>query len=219
MYNYSGVDRDGITSFAASEDLERVVKVIDIALEYANDNYEADVLLGTRRLGNAEHKATEAAQRQADLDERAAKLAKPDDPSATADQGAGMKKDQADEFEQELLQPLAKALRTTLGDAGQVHVNNEPHLMTGNRVEYETWLEVVLNDARTEVIFRPLSREDFSAVWQWGKSGRFIFPIPQEGGGSGDSARASVDAVAERIRETASMWDEEPPEWFGWSVT
>jgi hypothetical protein len=56
------------------------VKVIDIALEYANDNYEADVLLGTRRLGNAEHKATEAAQRQADLDECAAKLAKPDDP-------------------------------------------------------------------------------------------------------------------------------------------
>ena len=61
-----------------------------------------------------------------------------------------MKKDQADEFEQELLQPLASVLRTTLGDAGQVHVNNEPHLMTGNRVEYETWLEVVLNDARTE---------------------------------------------------------------------
>jgi hypothetical protein len=130
-----------------------------------------------------------------------------------------MKKAQADEFQQELLQPLATALRTTLGDAGQVHVNNEPHLMTGNRVEYETWLEVVFNDARTEVIFRPLSREDFSAVWQWGKSGRFIFPIPQEGGGSGDSARASVDAVAERIRETASMWDEDPPEWFGWPVT
>ena len=43
VYNYSRVDRDGITSFAASEDLERVVKVIDIALEYANDNYEADV--------------------------------------------------------------------------------------------------------------------------------------------------------------------------------
>ena len=46
VYNYSGVDRDGITSFAASEDLERVVKVIDIALEYANDNYEAAVLPG-----------------------------------------------------------------------------------------------------------------------------------------------------------------------------
>ena len=45
MY-YSGVDRDGITSFAASEDLKRVVKVIDIALEVRNDNYEADVLPG-----------------------------------------------------------------------------------------------------------------------------------------------------------------------------
>jgi len=181
----SGVDRDGITSFAASEDLERLVKVID------------------------KPTSTNA--------QRAHQAGRP--LSVTADQGAGMKKDQADEFEQELLQPLASVLRTTLGDAGQVHVNNEPHLMTGNRVEYETWLEVVLNDARTEVIFRPLSREDFSAVWQWGKRGRFIFPIPQQGGGSGDSARASVDAVAERIRETASMWDEEPPEWFGWSVT
>jgi len=55
------------------------VKVIDIALEYANDNYQADVLPGDSA-GTAEHEATEAAQRQADLDERAAKLAKPDDP-------------------------------------------------------------------------------------------------------------------------------------------
>jgi hypothetical protein len=46
VYNYSGVDRDGIASLAASEDLERAVKVIDVALEYANDNYEADVLPG-----------------------------------------------------------------------------------------------------------------------------------------------------------------------------
>jgi hypothetical protein len=129
-----------------------------------------------------------------------------------------MKKDQADEFEQELLQPLAKALRTTLGEAGQVRVNNEPRLISGERVEYATWLEVVLNDARTEVIFRPLSREDFSAVWQWGKSGRFIFPIPQGRGNAGDSARASIDAVADRICETASMWDEEPPDSFGWSI-
>ena len=45
-YNYSGVDCDGITSFAASQDPQRVVKVIDIALEYANDNCEADVLPG-----------------------------------------------------------------------------------------------------------------------------------------------------------------------------
>ena len=51
-------------------------------------------------------------------------------------------------------------------------------------------------------------------------TGSFSCPLtPQQGGGSGDSARASVDAVAERIRETASMWDEGPPEWFGWSVT
>jgi hypothetical protein len=77
----------------------------------------------------------------------------------------------------------------------------------------------VLKDARTEVIFRPLSREDFSAVWQWGKNGRFIFPIPQDGDNAGDSARTSIDAVAERICQTVSMWHEEPPESFGWSVT
>jgi hypothetical protein len=77
---YSGVDRDGITSFAASEDLQRVVKVIDIALEYATTTTRPTYCLGTRRLGNAEHKAAEPAQRQADLDERATKLAKPDGP-------------------------------------------------------------------------------------------------------------------------------------------
>jgi hypothetical protein len=130
-----------------------------------------------------------------------------------------MKKDQADEFERELLQPLAQVLRTRLGGAGEVHVNHEPRLMTGERVEYVTWLEVVLNDARTEVIFRPLGREDFSAIWQWGKGGRFIFPISQGGADAGDSARASIDAVAERICQTASKWHEEPPESFGWSVT
>jgi hypothetical protein len=128
-----------------------------------------------------------------------------------------MKKDQADEFERELMQPLAQALRARLGDAGEVHVNNEPHLMTGDRVEYVTWLEVVCNDARTEVIFRPLSREDFSAIWQWGKHGRFIFPISQASAKAGDSARASIDAVVERICQTASMWHEDPPESFGWS--
>jgi hypothetical protein len=54
VYNYSGVDRDGITSFAASEDLVRVVKVIDIALEYATTTTRPTYCLGTRRLGNAE---------------------------------------------------------------------------------------------------------------------------------------------------------------------
>ena len=106
-----------------------------------------------------------------------------------------------------------------LGDVGEVHVKNQPRLITGERVVYATWLEVMLKDARTEVVFRPLGREDFSAVWQWGKSGRFIFPIPQGGDQSGASARASIDAVAERICQTASMWHEEPPESFGWSVT
>jgi hypothetical protein len=91
--------------------------------------------------------------------------------------------------------------------------------MTGERVEYATWLEGALKDARTEVIFRPLSREDFSAIWQWGKSGRFIFPISQGGGDPDDTARASIDAVAERICQTASMWHEEFPESFGWSVS
>ncbi len=129
-----------------------------------------------------------------------------------------MKKDNADQFERELMQPLAEALRKRFGDAAEVHVNNEPRL-TDDCVEYATWLEVVLNDARTEVIFRSLSREDFSAVWQWGKNGRFIFPIPQADSDAGVSARTSIDAVAERIRKTASMWHEEPPESFGWSVT
>jgi hypothetical protein len=130
-----------------------------------------------------------------------------------------MKKDQAEQFEHELLRPLAEALRARLGDGGDVQVHNEPRLISGQRVEYATWLEVALRGARTEVIFRPLSREDFSAIWQWGKTGRFIFPIPQGDGDAGESARTSIDAVAERICQTASMWHEEPPESFGWSVT
>ena len=63
-YNYLGGDSGGITSVAAS-DLERVVKVIDKALEYANDNYEADVLPGdSAARQRRDHKAIEAAQRQ-----------------------------------------------------------------------------------------------------------------------------------------------------------
>jgi hypothetical protein len=64
-----------------------------------------------------------------------------------------MKRDQADQFERELLPPLAEALRTRLGDAAEVHINNEPRLISGERVKYAAWLEVVLKDARTEVIF------------------------------------------------------------------
>lgn len=130
-----------------------------------------------------------------------------------------MKKSKADCFEQELMQPLAQALRARLGEAAEIHVNNEPRLMAGDKIEYATWLEVVLNDARTEVIFRPLAREDFSAIWQWGKGGRFVFPITQCGGDVGGSARASIEAVSERVCQTSRMWHEEPPESFGWSVS
>lgn len=57
VYNYSRVNSDRIPSFAASEDLERVVKVIDIAPEYANDSYEADVMPGdTAARQRREHK-------------------------------------------------------------------------------------------------------------------------------------------------------------------
>ena len=37
-----------------------------------------------------------------------------------------MKKDQADQFEQEMMQRLAQVLRTRIGDAAEVHVNNQP---------------------------------------------------------------------------------------------
>jgi hypothetical protein len=129
-----------------------------------------------------------------------------------------MKKDKAEKFERDLMQPLAEALRTRLDGAAEVHVNNQPRL-TDDRVEYATWLEVMVNDARTEVIFRPLAREDFSAVWQWGKNGRFVFPISQAGSDADASAQASIDDVAESIRKTATMWHAEPPESFAWSVT
>ena len=46
VYNYSGVDGGGINSFAASEDLERVVRLIDTALEYATTTTRPDVLPG-----------------------------------------------------------------------------------------------------------------------------------------------------------------------------
>jgi hypothetical protein len=129
-----------------------------------------------------------------------------------------MKKVKAEQVERDLMQPLAEALRARLDGGAEVHVNNQPRL-TDDRVEYATWLEVIMNNARTEVIFRPLAREDFSAVWQWGKNGRFVFPIPQADSDAGASASASIDDVAESICKTATMWHEEPPESFGWSIS
>jgi hypothetical protein len=75
-----GTSGNGITAHAADEDdLARVIEAIDLAIEYANDRYESDVLpnvLAPRR--RQEQKTAEAAQSQAGLDELAAKFAKPD---------------------------------------------------------------------------------------------------------------------------------------------
>ena len=75
-----GTSGNGITAHAADEDdLARVIEAIDVAIEYANDRYESDVLpnvLAPRQ--RQEQKAAEAAQSQAGLDDLAAKFAKPD---------------------------------------------------------------------------------------------------------------------------------------------
>jgi hypothetical protein len=71
---------NGITAHAADEDdLARVIDAIDLAIEYANDRYESDVLPNVRTpRQREEQKAAEAVQSQAALDELAAKFAKPD---------------------------------------------------------------------------------------------------------------------------------------------
>ena len=64
-----------------------------------------------------------------------------------------MKKDQADQFEQELIQP-ARTGPPHVGLAvmqGRSTSTYDPsRLMTGERVEYAAWLEVELSDARTK---------------------------------------------------------------------
>jgi hypothetical protein len=73
-----GSDWNGITADGPQDDFERVVEAIDLAIEYANDNYEANVLPNVLATQEAkEQKAAEAAKRQADLKERVAKLDKP----------------------------------------------------------------------------------------------------------------------------------------------
>jgi hypothetical protein len=75
-----GTRGNRITAHAADEDdLARVIDVIDLAIEYANDRYESDVLPNVLAPGQREEqKVAEAAQYQAGLDELAAKFAKPD---------------------------------------------------------------------------------------------------------------------------------------------
>lgn len=75
-----GTSGNRITAHAADEDdLARVIEAIDLAIEYANDRYESDVLPNVPApRQREEQKAAEAAQSQAGLDDLAAKFAKPD---------------------------------------------------------------------------------------------------------------------------------------------
>jgi len=67
-------DRDAITATAKDDDLDilRVIEAVDTALESANDNYEANVLPNVLAAQNT----AEMVERQAQLNERAAKFAK-----------------------------------------------------------------------------------------------------------------------------------------------
>ena len=94
------------------------------------------------------------------------------------------------------MQPLGQALRTRLGDAVEVDVDNEPDPYERSEVEYANGSKSYAKMRQPKSSFGPLAREDFSAIWQWGKSGRFIFPIAQ-GGGTPTQSPASIDAVAD----------------------
>jgi hypothetical protein len=146
------------------------VKVVDIAWSTQTTTTRPTYRLGTRRPGNAESINLQRSRSDNPTSTNARSSPSRITPKRNRRPRSENEKGTSRQFEQELLQPLAKALRTKLGEAGQLRVNNQPRLISGERVEYATWLEVVLNDARAEVIFRPLSREDFSAVWQWGKA-------------------------------------------------
>jgi hypothetical protein len=77
VHDHSGVDGDGITSFAASEDLERVVKVIDVTPGVRKRQ------LRGRRIGGSTTQRVKLQRPRGDnptSTERAAKLAEPDDP-------------------------------------------------------------------------------------------------------------------------------------------
>jgi hypothetical protein len=71
--------RDRITAYANPGDFESVVEAIDTAIDFANDKYEADVLPHVQaERDRKEEKAAETIRQQAALNERAAKLAKPE---------------------------------------------------------------------------------------------------------------------------------------------
>lgn len=83
-HDSSSGGRDAITAYAKDDDIDivRVIEAIDAAIEYANDKYETDVLPHVPAERNAKAaQETEAmrqqAERQAELNRLAAKLAKP----------------------------------------------------------------------------------------------------------------------------------------------
>jgi hypothetical protein len=85
IYTYfdsSGMDGGGGSVNADEEDLEKVVALLDEAVEHANDQYEKQILARQAEADQRAKGAEIAKQLQADLDERATKLAKPD-PDAT----------------------------------------------------------------------------------------------------------------------------------------
>ncbi|MGB3675171.1 MAG: hypothetical protein WA988_12080 [Candidatus Nanopelagicales bacterium] len=76
-----GDDGEGIHLSASEDTFEDAIRIFDEALEYANDRYEAEVLPAAtdkQRQVAAEKQA--AADRQQNLEDRAAKLAKPGKP-------------------------------------------------------------------------------------------------------------------------------------------
>lgn len=75
------MDSSGGYVHANADELEKVVAALDEAIEYANDQYETTVLPTRQAEQQQRDKDAQAAkQLQADLDERASKLAKPDRP-------------------------------------------------------------------------------------------------------------------------------------------
>lgn len=79
VYDYSGVGENGVTSYARSDALEHVVDAIDTAIAFANDSFEQEVL--PSRMAEKEKQlvaSSEKARFQRNLEERAAKLARPE---------------------------------------------------------------------------------------------------------------------------------------------
>lgn len=77
-FNYAGPDSNGMDTQVERSALSSFVEALDAAIEYANDMYESDNLPRIREEQHQRELAAKAAlQLQSDLDELAAKFAKP----------------------------------------------------------------------------------------------------------------------------------------------